>query len=104
MNYEDVRFDLELSAIQKFISANNWVFAKTMPKHPHFYIVKQKCSDKEFFYNFAGHIRKYGYKSNFFRVPRIYYELDGWKYWTQGAPLEDTIIINRAELEKKATI
>ena len=28
-----------------------------------------------------------------------YLIIDGWKYWTMGAPIEETIIINRAEIK-----
>jgi hypothetical protein len=35
-------------------------------------------------------------------VPRYhhtYLEIDGWDYWTMGAPVEETTVINRARLE-----
>ena len=34
-------------------------------------------------------------------VPRYrhpYLELDGWEYWSMGAPIPDTEVINRARL------
>lgn len=31
-----------------------------------------------------------------------YYELDGWEYWTMGAPVDETTIINRRATSAEA--
>jgi hypothetical protein len=86
--------------IDSFIRGHEWRFAKTMPHAPHWYVVRQKCRDDEEFQRFVVHIRNHGYRQRF---GRAYYTCFDWpvdgvihKFWTMGAPLQITIIINRA--------
>ena len=44
------------------------------------------------------HIRENGYPGFFGKVKYMYFDVDGYKYWSMGAPLKITIIINRAKL------
>jgi hypothetical protein len=81
-----------------FISAENWTYAKTMPKWPHEYLVRQKV-DEILFVKLASFIRNNGYKGRFYSKPIIYYGYDGMVYWTMGAPIEETTIINRCRKE-----
>jgi hypothetical protein len=41
-------------------------------------------------------IRTYGHPENFFLKIYIYLHMDGYKYWTMGDLIDNTIIINRA--------
>jgi hypothetical protein len=34
------------------------------------------------------------------RYHHTYLELDGWEYWTMGAPLPETTVINRARIDQ----
>jgi hypothetical protein len=34
------------------------------------------------------------------RYHNTYLELDGWEYWTMGAPLPETTVINRARVDQ----
>jgi hypothetical protein len=84
--------------VQDFIQHHNWTFAKSMPKSPHYYVVKEKCRAPDEFIEFVKHIRKYGTPRPFFRKTYIYLDIGEWTYWTMGAPLSETIIINRASI------
>ena len=88
-------FSTELLA---FVNEHEWVFAKTMPKWPHEYIVRERV-DEELFEQLVIHIRTYGYEGKFYRKTLIYYDEGGMMYWTMGAPLEETTIINRCREE-----
>jgi hypothetical protein len=46
------------------------------------------------------HIRQAGYKADYRGTTYTYLDIDGWQYWTMGAPLSQTILINRAKLKK----
>lgn len=81
-----------------FIDSCQWTFAKTMPEWPHEYIVRDQV-DEDRFVRLVCHIRENGYESKFYQKTLIYYEYDGMVYWTMGAPLEETIIINRCRKE-----
>ncbi len=88
-------FPTELLA---FVNKQKWVFAKTMPKWPHEYIVRERV-DEELFERLVRHIRMHGYEGKFYRKTLTYYDEDGMMYWTMGAPLEETTIINRCRKE-----
>ena len=84
--------------IREFIYGEKWTFAKTMPEWPHEYIVRNKV-DQDRFEGLVNHIREYGEVGRFYHKSLKYFEEDGWLYWTMGAPVKETIIINRC-LEK----
>ena len=46
-------------------------------------------------------IRTYGERRTFEPTGKssVYFDIDGRQYWTMGAPIEETIIINRAWLD-----
>jgi len=85
--------------IREYIKSVYWKYAKTMPEHPHEYTLKEWNPDKkDMFEKFCIFIREKGYDDYFYRKKLRYYNLDGYKYWTMGSPIEETILINRAKL------
>lgn len=82
-----------------FISSHNWRFAKTMPKWPHWYVVRRYCRREDEWLEFMRLIRNWGYDEKFHSMNIRYLDLDGFKYWTNGYIEEHTSIINRAELK-----
>ena len=84
--------------LRNFIDSETWIYAKTMPQWPHEYIVKDKV-DKGLFVELVKHIREFGYKDFFYKKQLIYFEEDNLLYWTMGAPIEQTTIINRCKKE-----
>ena len=50
--------------------------------------------DEELFLALVMHIRAHGYVGKFYSRPMTYFEEDGMLYWTMGAPIEDTTIVN----------
>lgn len=82
--------------IEDFVESVEWTFAKTMPEWPHEYIVRKNVTEKAFL-TLASFIRTHGHEGPFYDKTYIYFEENGLVYWTMGAPLEETIIINRCE-------
>jgi hypothetical protein len=78
----------------EFISKEKWTFAKTMPEWPHEYLVRERV-DEPLFIKLVEHIRFNGYQGSFYKKEITYYEDAGLVYWTMGAPIVETIIINR---------
>ena len=77
-----------------------WVFAKTFAETwPHEYIVRERVNEN-LFVELVGHVRANGYKGYFYKKEIIYYDEDGLVYWTMGAPIEETTIINRCRKEQ----
>ena len=80
--------------LQAFIESVTWTYAKTMPLWPHEYIVRDRV-EEELFVRLARHIREYGYEGKFYKMSITYFDHDGMVYWTMGAPIDETVIINR---------
>ena len=86
--------------LKNFIKESNWIFAKTYAKTwPHEYIVRDKV-DKGLFIKMVEHIRANGYVGKFYKMDITYFDEDGMVYWTMGAPIDDTTIINRCAKEQ----
>lgn len=84
--------------IKKFVNTSAWTFAKTMPEWPHEYIVRGKV-DEGLFLETVKHIRSHGEPGKFYSRAIVYFEEDRLVYWTMGAPIEETTIINRCRKE-----
>lgn len=69
-----------------------------MPDWPHEYIVREKV-DEKMFVETVKHIRENGYLGTFYNKQFTFFEDSGLAYWTMGAPLEETTIINRCKVE-----
>lgn len=84
--------------LRNLIGKCKWTFAKTMPTCPHEYIVRNKCalSDEEFVY-FVQSQRQFGIPQQWWKYNFPYLHIDGYKYWTMGDSINNTIIINRAK-------
>lgn len=91
--------DEEWERLREMIARCQWTFAKTMPWCPHEYIVRGKCplTDEEFLY-FIEMQRSYGKVERWGKYITPYLYIDGYKYWTMGAPVEETIVMNRAKI------
>jgi hypothetical protein len=55
--------------------------------------------DEHLFVQLIEHIRSQGYQGTFYQMKITYYDEDGLTYWTMGAPVEETIIMNRCKKE-----
>ena len=83
--------------LSDFINDATWIFAKTYAKTwPHEYIVRDKV-DECLFVSLVKHIRTHGYIGHFYSKKIIYFDDLGMVYWTMGAPIEETTIINRCQ-------
>ena len=84
-----------------FIAERRWQFAKTYAETaPHEYTIRDWMSDKvsqDQFYQFVQLVRQHGVTEKFWGKPNTYFYIGDWKYWTMGAPIDETIVINRAD-------
>jgi hypothetical protein len=79
--------------VEDFVDRLTWVFAKTMPEIPHYYVVRDSLSkeDQNKFDRFFRYIKKEGYSDTFDSKKYTYLKLGRYKYWI----IEN--ILNRAE-------
>lgn len=89
--------------INKILSNAKFKFAKTMPKFPHEYTLRETWDDDKKFVDVVLFIRENGVKEKFYNKEYIYLTLYGYKYWTMGNPVcyidkKKTFIINRVKI------
>ena len=89
---------IKKSKVKDLLENATYRFAKTMPKFPHHYTMKDTWENPLEFEEVVKHIRRYGIKQKFFRTSYIYLYIDKYKYWTMGSPINETILINRETL------
>jgi hypothetical protein len=78
----------------RFVERHAWRYARTMPRNPHEYTLRRDTSGAAFDAA-VRYIREHGRVEPFGGKPyKTLYSGDR-KYWTMGAPLSDTILINR---------
>jgi hypothetical protein len=70
--------------------------ATTMPKAPHEYTLGRRWDSDADFEWAVQFIRANGYEARFGGRRYTYFDLNGHSYWTIGAPIPETILINRA--------
>lgn len=90
---------IDYEILREMIARCKWTFAKTMPFAPHEYIVKERCplttGEFEYFVNIQ---REHGVQERWGKYNNHYIYIDDYKYWTMGAPIEETTVINRAKV------
>jgi hypothetical protein len=84
--------------LRRFVDAEKWTYAKTMPDWPHEYLVRDRV-DEALFEGLIVHIRAHGFDGRFYEKHIVYYEEERLVYWTMGAPVTETTIINRCRRE-----
>jgi len=88
--------------ICKTLLSKRWIFAKTMPHAPHWYTLRREWYNDELFNEIVTLIRRYGYKERYGRTWYTKFNINGMKYWTMGAPIPKTILINRAHVDARS--
>ena len=80
----------------ELLNNSSYTFARTAKKrNPHWYTLIKDWEDKEEFLEVVQFIRDNGVDEFFWKIKYICYHHKGWKYWTMGAPLDETILINK---------
>lgn len=87
---------MDMDGFQEFVYSVNWLFAKTMPENPHEYTLRKHAPEAQFIAAVEA-IRREGECRIFGGRPYIKWDVNGWTYWTMGAPLSQTILINRSK-------
>jgi len=82
-----------------FIDNVYWIFAKTYADTwPHSYIVRDRV-DEGVFKKLVQYIQEHGFEAPFYDQTYIYFQHGDHLYWTMGAPVEETTVINRCTEE-----
>lgn len=84
-----------LDNVWNAVSQQKWIFAKTMPDNPHWYTLRRDWGNDNLFDQTVQAIRDNGYEEYYGGRPYTLLDVNGMKYWTMGAPIGETILINR---------
>lgn len=86
--------DLTSAQVATYLDAQTWVYAKTMPKWPHEYVLLRRSTDPWTHLRMVAFIRRHGEKRRWQRRWHSYYRPgDGRQYWTMRG---QDHILNRA--------
>ena len=86
--------------LREFVDSASWVFARTYAATwPHEYIVRDRV-DERLFVSLVVHIRTHGYEGRFYRRTITYFDDGDQVYWTMGAPVAQTVIVNRCRKDQ----
>lgn len=75
-----------------------FVYAKSMPKIPHYYTVKND-KNKKHYETLFRYILKNGYIEKFYNKEYRYCDIGLYKYWLMSEDINVSKIINRKEIE-----
>jgi hypothetical protein len=92
--------NMTMDELRSFVKESKRMFAKSMPQTPHEYTLRRDARDEALFERVVIYVRQVGYHQKWGKTTYIYLDIDGWQYWTMGAPLDKTILINRAAIHK----
>ena len=93
ISYED------LNRFANLMRGHGWRFALTMAAAPHWYTLREQWEHDQAFDWAVNIIRDGGYKEKFGRSTFTRLNVNGFKYWTMGAAVDKTILINRAVVD-----
>lgn len=85
--------------IRQFIDTAPWREAVSYADTwPHEYVVRKDVDD-ELFMQAVTHVREHGAPEPFYSATYIYWHDRGYAYWSMGAPVTETTILNRCRSE-----
>ncbi len=92
---------MDVKKAEKYINGVKWQVSKTYAKTvPHEYTVREWQLDLEHdFEQFVRFIRQNGVTEKFYSKIHVYWYHGEHKYWTMGAPIDETTVINRCFID-----
>jgi hypothetical protein len=86
--------------VQQWLEGQNWIFAKSRAANPHWYCLRRNAGDEATFEQVVEHLREYGSPYVWWGSTYLQYPAGRYAYWSMGASVENTELINRKSLEQ----
>jgi hypothetical protein len=86
--------------VRRWLESRRWIFARSRPTNPHSYTLRREADDEAMFEAVVEHIREFGQPYPWWGTIYIQYVAGTHAYWTMGAAVKDTLLINRKTLER----
>ena len=92
--------------IEDVIEKLTWKFAKSMPQMPHWYTVRDRNDPEknELYETLYWYVRNNSKPEKFWRKTYWYARVGKYKYWVMTDNVDESIIINRAEVKDGSNI
>ena len=88
--------EVRLASVAANLARQEWIFAKTMPDNPHEYCLRRRwVGNDDEFAEAVEFIREAGYEAYFEGRPYMQLDVSDHFYWTMGAAVDETTLINR---------
>jgi hypothetical protein len=94
------RDGLSEEGVQQWLESQGWHHARSRPDNPHSYCLRRESDDQENFERIVEYIREYGSPYPWWGAVYDQLPLGNYCYWTMGATIENTELINRKTLEQ----
>jgi len=88
---------MKYQKVVELLEAHPFRNAKTAVRNPHAYTLRREWKHSDQFEAVVTFIRNNGELMHFWKKPYIILTANGFRYWTMGSPLNETILINRTE-------
>ncbi len=85
---------------RRWLESQRWIFAKSMADNPHEYCLRRNAEDERMFEAVVQFIREYGSWYPWWGRWYLQYVAGDHAFWTMGAPVPETTLINRKSLEQ----
>jgi hypothetical protein len=90
----------EIARARAYINSMDWRFARSMPQWPHWYVVREWGSAREFDF-IARLIKKFGYPDRWGTRRNSYLVIGKFKYWIDEEVLNRAAPLSNAEVRKR---
>jgi hypothetical protein len=91
---------LSYAFVQRWLEAQRWIFARSRASNPHWYCLRRDADSPKMFEKVVEHLREFGSPYVWWGSTYLQYVAGQFAYWTMGAGVENTQIINRKSLEQ----
>ena len=94
------RDGLSHTFVERWLEDQRWIFARTRASNPHWYCLRSEAADPKVFEEVVAHLREFGGPYLWWGSTYLQYVAGQHAYWTMGASVENTVVINRKSLEQ----
>lgn len=97
---ERCRDGLSGEEVRHWLEGQRWHYARSRPDNPHSYCLRREANDEKTFAQIVEYIREYGSPYPWWGAVYEQLPLGDHCYWTMGASIANTELINRKSLEQ----
>lgn len=86
--------------VRRWLEDQRWIFARSRANNPHWCCLRSEVADPRIFEQVVAHLGEYGSPYVWWGSTYLQYPAGRYAYWTMGAGVQNTELINRKSLEQ----